>query len=313
MSNSLHTVATGFTCSGVAACVATVATHPIDVLKTRVQLGQAASYAGALQTASQGGFEGVRRLLTGGMTPALLRALAYGGARLGMYGPIDTALRAAVGRSKFDSSGSAVARKVFSGCISGSSAAWLCAPFELLKVRLQQVARLQDAKAPPQGAAAIAKEIVSERGFTGLWAGAGPAALRSALLTASQCVAYDEAKEMLRPFFEQSEPQPGAGESKLLQFSAGGIAGLVSTTVTSPADVVKTHMMASVSGKNSSSGQLPPQSGFQTARALVAAEGPTVLLKGWFATYVRLGPQTMITLFVLERLRALAGMRPGVS
>merc|ERR1711941_223160 len=99
--------------------------------------------------------------------------------------------------------------------------------------------------------------------------GFGWAASRSALLTASQVVPYGYAKQLLRP---------AVGTDGLpLHFAASMVAGVVTTTVTAPVDVMKTRVMSSVQGGNQNS-----------LAELLKQEGPLVFFKGWLANYVRL-------------------------
>lgn len=77
----------------------------------------------------------------------------------------------------------------------------------------------------------------------------------------------------------------------------GAVTGVVTTTVTAPADVLKTRMFASAGGGV-----------FEAAQKLVAEEGAGAFFKGWMANYVRLGPQTMITFLVAEQLRHMFGL-----
>lgn len=78
------------------------------------------------------------------------------------------------------------------------------------------------------------------------------------------------------------------------------LTGLVTTTATAPVDVVKTHMY--VHG-----GRF--RGPLHCAAAIVAAEGPSALLKGWVANYARLGPQTLLTFVAVEQLRRWAGLQ----
>jgi solute carrier family 25 (mitochondrial uncoupling protein), member 8/9 len=131
---------------------------------------------------------------------------------------------------------------------------------------------------------------VAVDGLSGLWRGTAPAAARAALLTASQCATYDVVKAALRR-------QTGASDGLPLQVAAGAITGVVTTTVTAPADVLKTRMFAGGTGGV-----------MEATRKLVAEEGFTALFKGWTANYVRLGPQTMIVFLVAEQLRRAFGL-----
>lgn len=86
----------------------------------------------------------------------------------------------------------------------------------------------------------------------------------------------------------------------MTHISASMLTGLVTTTATAPVDVVKTHMY--VRG-----GRF--RGPLHCAAVIVAEEGPAALLKGWVANYTRLGPQTLLTFVVVERLRQWAGMQ----
>ena len=121
----------------------------------------------------------------------------------------------------------------------------------------------------------------------------------AAVQTASQCASYDAAKRA-------AMAATGWGDGPATHLAASAATGLVTTTATAPIDVVKTRMMVGA-GVGWGGGGGPP-SPWATAAALVRAEGPGALLKGWTAQYVRLGPQTVITFLVLERLRAMAGL-----
>lgn len=80
------------------------------------------------------------------------------------------------------------------------------------------------------------------------------------------------------------------------------ITGLVSTTLTNPVDVVKTVMFVHGSRSSVSGGPLA------CAALIVRRDGWRGLFRGWSANYARLGPQTVITFVVNEKLRELLGM-----
>ena len=97
--------------SGAAVSVANTATIPLDVLKVRMQMASASAAAAAAARVGGGGAPSGLPKLPGlaataaalaraegpaaffsGLGPALARGLFYGGARLGMYGPLKAAL-----------------------------------------------------------------------------------------------------------------------------------------------------------------------------------------------------------------------------
>lgn len=79
------------------------------------------------------------------------------------------------------------------------------------------------------------------------------------------------------------------------------LAGTVATTICSPADVIRARMMNT---RGNESG-LP-----QLVKAL-KNEGPMFLFRGWVPSWMRLAPQTVILLTVLEELRALIDYMRG--
>ena len=162
---------------------------------------------------------------------------------------------------------------------------------------------------------ACAVGIARERGVAGLWRGAGMSTARSAILTASQCAAYDGAKSFVRGARLGSEP--AESEDLFTHLCASMLTGLVTTTVTNPVDMIKTQLYVSdVQLPDNSKGPGPvsasrvraPRGAAEAARDVLRREGPRGFMRGWTANYLRLGPQTVITFVALEQLRKLAGM-----
>ena len=76
------------------------------------------------------------------------------------------------------------------------------------------------------------------------------------------------------------------------------IAGLVTTTVINPADVVRAYIQT---GRGT--GVL------SVAGDILRREGPQAFMKGWTAAYARTGPQTLIIFMVSEAVRPLFGLK----
>jgi solute carrier family 25 uncoupling protein 8/9 len=76
------------------------------------------------------------------------------------------------------------------------------------------------------------------------------------------------------------------------------IAGLVTTTVINPADVVRAYIQT---GRGT--GVLA------VAGNILKSEGPAGFLKGWTAAYARTGPQTLIIFMVSEAVRPWFGLK----
>ncbi|KAI8477204.1 MAG: mitochondrial carrier domain-containing protein [Monoraphidium minutum] len=306
-----NNIGSEFLTSGVSVACATTVTNPLDVIKTRMQLRQAQGgpAPGMVATGAQlVRTEGVPTLWKG-LPPAIVRGLMYGGLRLGLYSPTRDWLEArpraggavaggAGGQASAGAGGGAAGggggggqasagAKLLAGTLSGGAAAAICSPTELLKVRLQAAGSVYTS------ALAAARDVVAADGVAGLWKGATPGLVRASVLTASQCATYDEAKRRVMA-------ATGWGDTALTHLACSLVTGLASTTATNPVDVVKTHMF--VGG-----GAAPGPAA--VARRLYAAHGAAGFMRGWWANYSRLGPQTCVTFLVAEQLRRLAGLQ----
>ncbi|XP_073292177.1 uncharacterized protein [Primulina huaijiensis] len=248
-----------FGTSGISVAAATGITHPLDVLKVRLQMqlvGQRGPLIGmgrlSLQVVKN---EGPKSLYLG-LTAALMRSVLYGGLRLGLYEPSKY-----VSELAFESTNVLV--KIFSGGFAGAVATALTNPVEVLKVRLQMNAKTA------RGPIEQMRKIASEEGVAALWKGVAPAMTRAAALTASQLVTYDESKRALTR-------RTSLQEGFYLHLCASTIAGTVSTIVTAPIDMVKTRLMLQRESKRVGS----YKNGIHCAYQVLLTEGPRGLYKG---------------------------------
>ncbi|XP_031100029.1 mitochondrial substrate carrier family protein ucpB isoform X2 [Ipomoea triloba] len=285
---SASDVAYHFGTSGISVAAATAITHPLDVLKVRLQM-QLVGQRGPLTGMGKLSAHVVRNEGLGslyrGLSPALMRSILYGGLRLGLYEPSKY-----VAEMAFESSN--IIMKIASGAFSGAVATALTNPVEVLKVRLQMNTKSN------RGPIRELQKIASREGVLALWKGVGPAMARAAALTASQLATYDESK---RVFLKWTSLEEGL----YLHLISSTIAGTVSTLITAPMDMVKTRLM--LQRESNSAGMY--KSGLHCAYQVLLTEGPRGLYKGGLAIFARLGPQTMITFIICEKLRKLAGLK----
>jgi hypothetical protein len=259
-----------FAIAGASASVSVITTNPLDVVKVRMQLTHAAqgTKVRMLDTlTSIVRVEGWTALFRG-VSPAILRACTYGSLRFGLYDPI----------KKSFSNQSSLGVKVAAGCTSGAFAALLTNPIEMLKVRSQL------AVDPSQGKSAwqLAKHIWRTEGPSAFSRGLSASMQRSAALTAGQMSSYDEIKHRLQSSFQLPD-------STRLQVFTAFICSLVTTTVTSPFDVIKTRMMGQQASRTY-------RSTLHCLSDLVRTEGAWTLFRGWLPNYTRQGPATIIIL-----------------
>jgi solute carrier family 25 (mitochondrial uncoupling protein), member 8/9 len=213
----------GFAASAVSVATATFLTNWVDVIKVRQQLAGAHGRNLLLTGVAVVKEDGTTALFRG-VTPAVARGLLYGGLRIGLYSPFKQAL------SPADGSDPSLASKIAAGMGSGAIAAGVCNPTDLVKTRMQM------AGAAPKRPLAVAADVIRSEGLAGLWKGTTPSMARAALLTAAQCATYDEVKLLFTRRFEWSD---GIGT----HLTVSGIAGLVTTTVTAPVDMIKVRLL----------------------------------------------------------------------
>jgi solute carrier family 25 protein 14/30 len=127
------------------------------------------------------------------------------------------------------------------------------------------------------------------------------------VVTASQLASYDTTKHWLLKL-RDSQGHTVFREGYLTHFCASTIAGLVCSISTSPIDTVKVRYMNqqfNAQGK----GQLY-RSAIDCAVKTVQREGPLALYKGFLMCWLRLGPHTMLSLMIFEKLRSFVGLNP---
>jgi solute carrier family 25 uncoupling protein 8/9 len=117
---------------------------------------------------------------------------------------------------------------------------------------------------------------------------------RSAALTASQCATYGEVKKRWLALGITGDGLPAHLASSMLS-------GVATTLATNPVDMIKTQMYVS-------KGENTQITAIMTLRRVLAEHGASGLLRGFWANYARLGPQTVVTFVVAEQLRAQLGM-----
>ncbi|WFD32786.1 hypothetical protein MSPP1_003837 [Malassezia sp. CBS 17886] len=161
-------------------------------------------------------------------------------------------------------------------------------PADVVLVRMtSDVYRPADQRFGYTGALNGIVRITREEGVAALFRGVTPNAVRATLMNSSQLASYDFFKDVLRStglFASASLPH---------YLASSLLAGTVATTVCSPADVIRARIM------NARGNAVP------ALVSAIRAEGPLFLFRGWVPSWLRLAPQTVILLTVLEELRAL--------
>ena len=227
------------------------------------------------------------------LVPSLMREGSYSTIRLGAYEPLKLQLGAT------DIAHTPLWKKIAAGAVSGTIGSAIATPTDLVKVRFQAVGPAQQSKY--RNTFHAFWTIARTEGIRGLWTGVGPTVQRAAILTAAQIPSYDHTKHTLLNAQLMVEGPALHGVSSV-------IAGFVTACSTSPFDVAKTRMMNQK--KDVSGAPLLYKNTIHCLAKIIRHEGMLGLYKGFIPNWMRIGPHTIVTFFVFERLRSLVGMSP---
>ncbi|KAI0047655.1 dicarboxylic acid transporter [Auriscalpium vulgare] len=273
---------------GVAASFAACFTHPLDLMKVRMQTvkpppgAKSVSALGVLRATLAE--RGIRSLYTG-ISASVFRQMTYSLVRVGSYEKMKLHM------SK-ESKPSAL-RLLLAAMVAGGLGGVAGNPADVLLVRMTS-----DTLRPPEkrynysNALSGLIDLTKTEGFKGLTRGIAPNSLRAVLMNGSQVGSYDFFKSRL---IGQSIPVLNVRlrDNILLHTIASALAGLVATTVCAPADVLKSRVMS--------------QSGHHSVLWILNhslhEEGPRFLFKGWTPAFVRLGPNTVLLFIFFEQLK----------
>lgn len=263
-------------------------TNPMDVIKVRNQQFADARFGSVRSTAiSILEREGLRGFYKGAAT-SVLREFTYSSLRMGLYEPIKAGYSTALGADDADS----IIVKWASAFTSGAIGSAIFNPLDVVKVRFQAAP-----ESPPYSSIPNAIRTIygGEGGLRGLYVGTSATITRAAFLTSAQLGSYDVVKNNV---FVRALGLDR--EARSTHFAASFIASLITTTAANPADVVKTRVM------NDSSRVIGGPR--QHVAHIWKTHGPAGFLKGWTASYLRIGPHTVISLVLIEKVRQMMGM-----
>ncbi|KAJ4827955.1 Mitochondrial uncoupling protein 5 [Turnera subulata] len=315
----------GFVEGGIASIVAGCSTHPLDLIKVRMQL-QGESHAPPKPSSAQTTLrpaalafhpgsaatsatihvpppkvgpitvgvrivqqEGVAALFSG-VSATVLRQTLYSTTRMGLYDILKQRW------TNPETKTMPLASKITAGLIAGGIGAAVGNPADVAMVRMQADGRLPPAQRRNYKSVVDAiSRMAKQEGVTSLWRGSSLTVNRAMLVTASQLASYDEFKEMI---LRRGVMRDGLGTHVTASFGAGFVAAVV----TNPVDVIKTRVM----NMKVEAGEAPPYKGaLDCAVKTVKAEGPMALYKGFIPTISRQGPFTIVLFVTLEQVRKL--------
>ncbi|XP_049372301.1 mitochondrial uncoupling protein 5-like [Solanum verrucosum] len=316
----------GFVEGGIASIIAGCSTHPLDLIKVRMQLqgetpisapatvhnlrSALAFHTGAanhtfsipapsvvapprvgpvsvgVKIIQQ---EGVAALFSG-VSATVLRQTLYSTTRMGLYDML---------KQKWtdpDTNIMPLSKKIVAGLIAGGIGAAVGNPADVAMVRMQADGRLPISQRRNYKSVIDAiTQMSKSEGVASLWRGSSLTVNRAMLVTASQLASYDQFKETI---LEKGLMKDGLGTHVTSSFAAGFVAAVASN----PVDVIKTRVM----NMKVEPGMAPPYNGaIDCAMKTIKAEGPMALYKGFIPTISRQGPFTVVLFVTLEQVRKM--------
>jgi len=288
-----------FVCGTLAAMSAAFVTHPIDLIKVRMQLRGSASdilinpgapkqratiISTALRIIRTEGAPALYR----GLTASLTRQCTYIGTKFGMYNVLKLKLSGEDGSLPF-------VGKCFSALIAGAVGAIVGNPADMCMVRMQADGRLPVEKQRGyKNAFDAMRRVITEEGIQTLWRGCGPTVQRGMVITAAQLAVYDDAKAKMLKY--------GATDGFPVHFTASMTAAAVASLVSNPIDVAKTRLQSMTPGPD---GKFPYTGLSDCFLKTVRAEGALGLYKGLGPTFARQAPLNVTIFLVIEQLRKI--------
>ncbi|PVG03022.1 mitochondrial carrier [Serendipita vermifera] len=298
--------------AGLAACVATTASNPAEVAKTRLQLqGELAKggfkpvYAGpldvVLKTWKNEGVQGVQRGLGAAYAYSSLLQICI----VGLYEPFRQSLNLGLGKGPQDR---LPFTTIAAGTCTGIIGAFLGNPLFLVKARMQAYSPslpVGTQRHYNSGLHAL-RTICAEEGFKGLFRGSKAAMFRTSLGTSVQMPTFFFTKRVL---VEQGLMKP---ENPLVVISSSAAAGAAVCLSMSPADTVLTRLYNQpVARQNGSAVGMLYKGPFDCLSKVVRIEGFFALYKGALAHFLRITPHITILLTANEYLLRWRGPAQG--
>ncbi|MXQ89387.1 solute carrier family 25 member 35 isoform X1 [Bos indicus] len=290
-----------FLMSGLAACGACLFTNPLEVVKTRMQLQGELRAPGTYQRHYRNVFHAFITIgkvdglaaLQRGLAPALLYQFLMNGIRLGTYGLAEAGgyLHTAEGTLN-------PVRSAAAGALAGVMGAYLGSPIYMVKTHLQAQAATEIAVGHQynhQGMFQALTKIGQKHGLVGLWRGALGGLPRVIVGSSTQLCTFSSTKDLMTQW-EIFPPQ-----SWKVALAAAMVSGIAVVLAMTPFDVVSTRLYnqpTDAQGKGLMYRGLLDAL-LQTART----EGIFGMYKGIGASYFRLGPHTILSLFFWDQLR----------
>lgn len=264
---------------GSAAIFAVNFTHPIELVKTRVQV----SHNGIIQTCSSlFKNEGVTALWKG-IPFAYGREGSYTAIRLGAYAPVRDAIGAG-GNAPFY-------LKFLAGAITGGVGSVAGNPFDVLKTLAQTN------KGTSVPLMTLVGQMYKDQGIGGFYRGVQVNVVRACVLSGTKMGVYDKCKGYV------VDSTGWQRKDSRTAFVSSFAAGFFMTCTVAPWDMIRTKLMNQPTNQQI-------YSGFTDCLAkTIKEDGPLSLWRGFIPIWARFAPMATIQLLTIEALYSICGFK----
>lgn len=274
--------------AGSAAMITVTGIHPIDVVKTRLQVSGDGS--GGVRNYKALGIGGTVSIIASeegipafwkGIGAAWMREASYTSLRLGLYSPI----KHVMGLKK----DSPFVLKFAAGSLAGAIGSLAGNPFDVLKTRLMA------SEGKVGSLSSAAGELYRAQGITGFYRGLEANVMRAMVLNGTKMACYDQIKGMIK----------GSGLVKnelAVQFCSAFGAGFFMATTVAPFDMVRTRLMNQPADAKVYKGFV------DCLLKIIAKDGPLGLYAGFIPIWARFAPTTTLQLVIFEQIKPIFGV-----
>jgi hypothetical protein len=261
--------------AGFTALIAVNFTHPIEVVKTRLQVEGTFSATTFLK--EEGAFA-----LWKGIQSAWLREASYTSIKLGGYGPIRKLYGA-------ESPDAPFILKFAAGSTSGCLGSVVGNPFDVCKTMMMAESKTKVSLLE------LMRRMLKEQGIGGFYRGMSANMARATVLNGTKMACYDKIKGIVTDKTGWGRKDPRG------QFVSAIGAGFFMTCTVSPFDMLRTTLMNQPTDRQI-------YKGFADAAVQIFKEkGPFAFYRGFFPIWGRFAPQATLQLIIFEQVLKISG------
>lgn len=263
--------------------------QPLDVTKTRLQLDRTQKYKGMVNCIDTIYRQEGGRALYKGLSPFLSNMVLKYALRFGSFSWFREKI--AGGKDQLITPRINFSAGLLAGCLESII---IVTPFEVIKTRMQKEVGVGRYSGPID----CARKVIKQEGWTALWKGNVPTMARQGSNQAFNFMAM----AWLNSNLWKKEDGDGILLPPYATFINGMIAGSLGPCFNTPADVLKTRLMA----QESIQGQTLKYRGvFHAIQTIAKEEGFMALWKGLLPRLTRMAPGQAITWTVVMRVTSL--------